>query len=266
MTTGTPHDAEEQREAERHDRLYRDQRPANLVMRAIDWERFDGLRDPLNAYAASVLALGDLHGRKVLDMGCGDGWFSVILAKRGATVWGFDISSSAIDTARERARQNNVEAATHFEVASAYQTPYPNGFFDLVTGQAILHHLGDKERLSREILRVMRPGGRAVFSEPFAGVRWLRRVRKLVPVPSMAPDDPDQDQITYADIEEFRRYLTVEVEEYQLFSRLERVIRSTRAVDALKRTDRALLRSMPLMRKYARSVVVTMRATGGPSS
>lgn len=258
MTAGSPAHEEEIREAQRHDRLYRDQRPADLKLQPGDWERFDGLREPLNAYAASVVALGDLHGRKVLDMGCGDGWFSVILAKRGATVWGFDISSSAIDTARARAEQNGVSDRTHFDVASAYQLPYPDTFFDVVAGQAILHHLGDRGRLAREIRRVMRPGAKAVFSEPFAGVQWLRRMRKLVPVPSMAPDDPDQDQFTYAHVDDFRECFDVAVEEYQLLARLERVLSSSRAIGFLKRTDRMLLRRAPFLRKYARSVVVTL--------
>ena len=253
------HDEEERRETERHDRLYRDQRPADLTMRPDDWERFEGMTEPLDAYGASVIALGDLRGRRVLDMGYGDGWLSVILAKRGGTVWGYDISASAIATAHERASLNAVSEQTRFDVASAYQTPYPDAQFDIVIGQAILHHLGDKDRLAKELKRVMRPGAKAVFSEPFAAVPWLKRVRKMVPVPSQAPDDPDQQQMTYADFEPFRRYFIVELEEYQLLSRLDRVLKSSRIVDWLGRADRALLRNLPFLRKYARSVVATLR-------
>jgi 2-polyprenyl-3-methyl-5-hydroxy-6-metoxy-1,4-benzoquinol methylase len=253
------HDEEERREAERHDRLYREQRPADLTMKPLDWGRFDGMITPLCAYHASVLALGDLQGRQVLDMGCGDGWLSVILAKRGANVWGYDISPSAIETANARAAQNGVTHRTHFDVASAYQTPYPDRHFDLVIGQAILHHLGDKDRLALELTRVMRADATAVFSEPFAAVPWLTRVRKLVPVPSAAPDDPDQEQMTYADFEPFRQYFTVELEEYQLLSRLDRVLKAQGAIDWLGRVDRALLGNISFLRKYARTVVVTLR-------
>ncbi len=112
-------------------------------MSADDWQRFDNMTRPLNAYAASVVSLGDLRDKCVLDFGCGDGWLSVILAKRGAIVWGFDISSSAISIARQRASQNGVSEQTHFDVASAYGTPYSDHQFDLAIGQAILHHLGN---------------------------------------------------------------------------------------------------------------------------
>lgn len=252
------HGAEERREAERHDRLYRDQRPASLRMPATDWERFDGLHSPLDAYHGSVVALGDVRGRNVLDMGCGDGWLSVILAKRGAHVWAYDISKSAIETAHQRARDNGVEHTTHFDVASAYSTPYGNEQFDLVIGQAILHHLGDKEALARELKRVMRPGAKAVFCEPFAAVPWLKAVRRMVPVRTDAEDDPDQQQMTYSDFDVFRSHFTVELVEYQLFSRLDRVLKSRRAIRFLSRVDRRLLHHVRGLRKYARTVVVIL--------
>jgi SAM-dependent methyltransferase len=257
------HGAEERREAERHDRLYRDQRPGNLLMPPSDWERFEGLRDPLDAYHGSVVALGDIRGRNVLDMGCGDGWLSVILAKRGANVWGYDISSSAIETAHQRAKANGVESSTHFEVASAYETPYPEKHFDLVIGQAILHHLGDKLALARELKRVMRPGAKAVFCEPFAASPILQAVRRLVPIRSDAEDDPDQQQMTYRDFDDFRSLFTVELDEFQLLARLDRVVKSRSAVRFLSRVDRRLLRHVRLLRKYARTVVVTLRPIPG---
>ena len=65
--------------------------------------------------------------------------------------------------------------------------------------------------------------------------------------------------MTYADFEPFRRYFIVELEEYQLLSRLDRVLKSSRIVDWLGRADRALLRNLPFLRKYARSVVATLR-------
>jgi ubiquinone/menaquinone biosynthesis C-methylase UbiE len=258
MSAGVPqHDEEERREAERHDRLYVEQRPADLRLLPDDWERFDGMTKPLNAYAASVIALGDIRGRNILDMGCGDGWLSVILAKRGANVWGYDISGAAIDIAKQRAAQMGVSDRTHFEVASAYQTSYKDQQFDAVIGQAILHHLGDKDQLSKELLRVMKPGAKAVFCEPFAASEWLKKVRRAVPVKSEAEDDPDQEQLRYSDFDVFKKYFDVRLEEYQLLSRLERLVSAKPFVKLLGRVDRALLGSIPALRKYARTILVT---------
>jgi 2-polyprenyl-3-methyl-5-hydroxy-6-metoxy-1,4-benzoquinol methylase len=253
-------DEEERREAERHDRLYAEQRSDVLVMRPSAWERFDHVAEPLTAYVASVLQLGDIRGKRVLDMGCGDGWYSVILAKRGADVSGYDISAAAIETARERARQNGVTQRTQFDVASAYALPYGDSTFDVVTGQSILHHLVDTGRLASELKRVMKPGATAVFCEPFAGVRWLRRVRRWVPVPSQAPDDPDQTQFSYADAEALGHHFRVELREFQLLARLDRVVRAAKVVQFLGKADRVLLRSVPFLRRYAGAVVVTLRS------
>ena len=261
MAVGTEaHDEEERREAERHDRLYHDRRPANLVMDPDDWERFSSLRNPIDAYQASVHELGDIRGKQVLDMGCGDGWLSVILAKRGGVISGYDISPGAIDIAKQRAEQNKVVGLTHFKVASAYATEYPDGHFDVAIGQAILHHLGDKDQLATELRRILKPGAKAVFCEPFAAVPWMRRVRRLVPVRSEAEDDPDQQQMTYADFEPFAKHFDVEIREYQLFSRLDRILKFRAAIKALGHFDRHLLRLAPFLRKYARTAVVVLRS------
>jgi ubiquinone/menaquinone biosynthesis C-methylase UbiE len=252
------HESEEQFEIERHNRLYREQRPADLRMVPGDWERFETMTQPIDAYNASVLELGDIRGRNVLDMGCGDGWLSVILAKRGGIIWGYDISAEAIETARRRAAANDVADRTHFDVASAYTTPYPDRHFDVVIGQAILHHLGDKEALGRELIRVMKPGARAVFCEPFAASRTLRRLRRVVPIESEAADDPDQEQLTYRDFEVFSNQFDVRAQEYQLFSRLDRVFRSRGARQFLGKLDLVLLKWVPPLRRFARTVVVTL--------
>jgi len=251
---------EEKREAERHDELYRKQRPADLRMASEDWEKFDRIGTPLNSYHASVVRLGPLEGKRVLDAGCGDGWLSVILARRGAQVEGFDVSSEAVATATARAAANGVSDRTSFKVASFYELPYPDATFDLAIGQAILHHVGDKEKAAAELHRVLKPGGRAVFNEPLGTSLMLERLRRLVPVPSEAPDDPEQwsEQFKHHQAALFEKYFDVRLEEFHLFSRLDRVISSRAARDFLGRTDRALLRIIPPLRRYARSIVVEL--------
>jgi ribosomal protein L11 methylase PrmA len=62
--------------------------------------------------------------KTVLDAGCGDGWFSVILAKRGAaSVNAFDISGEAVRLAKTRARVNGVSDCVKVKKASIYVIP-----------------------------------------------------------------------------------------------------------------------------------------------
>jgi len=252
---------EERSEAERHDRFYASQPSASLVMEPADWEKFESMDTPLCAYHASMLRLGDVRGLRVLDAGCGDGWLSVILAKRGATVDGFDISPRAIQCARRRAVANGVADMTAFEVASFYSLPYDDARYDAVIGQAILHHLREKGQVARELYRVLKPRARAIFSEPFGNSSWLERLRLLVPVPSGAPDDPTEwtRQLKYTDLEPFRSLFEIDVAEMQLLSRLERLVSSRRLVAWLKRFDVSVLRTCPWLRRYARTIVVELR-------
>ena len=190
-----------------------------------------------------------------------DECWPLILAKRGATVDGFDISPRAIQCARRRAVANGVADMTAFEVASFYSLPYDDARYDAVIGQAILHHLREKGQVARELYRVLKPRARAIFSEPFGNSSWLERLRLLVPVPSGAPDDPTEwtRQLKYTDLEPFRSLFEIDVAEMQLLSRLERLVSSRRLVAWLKRFDVSVLRTCPWLRRYARTIVVELR-------
>lgn len=196
----------------------------------------------------------------MLDAGCGDGWLSVILGKRGAVVDAFDISVEGIRTAERRAELNGVGSRCRFTVGSFYSIPFPDESFDAVIDQSILHHLGHKDQAAAELYRVMKPGARAVFAEPFGNSLWLERLRLLIPVESQAPEDPTEwaRQFKDTDLEAFRAWFEVQVEEYHLFSRFERILSSKRLIDGLGRLDRRLLPSMRWLRPYARSVVVEL--------
>lgn len=77
-----------------------------------------------------------MRGRRVLDVGCGDGEFAVELAKRGAIVTGIDASAAMIDAAKRRAIQHNADI--NFEMAEAERLPFPAEEFDMVTAITIL--------------------------------------------------------------------------------------------------------------------------------
>ncbi|HEX5483523.1 MAG TPA: class I SAM-dependent methyltransferase [Terriglobia bacterium] len=128
-------------------------------------------------YAFSVL--GNPRGLEVLDYGCGAGENSVILAALGAKVSGIDLSPDLVEIAKRRLDRNGLEAS--FKVASAYETGFPDDSFDVAFGIAILHHL-DIERAAREVYRVLKPGGSAIFAEPIRDLRILKWLRKVAPV------------------------------------------------------------------------------------
>jgi ubiquinone biosynthesis O-methyltransferase len=121
--------------------------------------------------------IGDVRGKTILDVGCGDGDLAIELSKRGATVSGIDISESMIETARTRAAGE--EVSIDFRVAAAQQIPFPAEQFDIVAAVTILCFVEDPSPVFTEMARVLRPGGRLVIGELGKWSSWAaaRRIR-----------------------------------------------------------------------------------------
>jgi ubiquinone/menaquinone biosynthesis C-methylase UbiE len=102
--------------------------------------------------------------RKALELGCGTGFFLLNLRQAGVLDEGHatDISPGMVEVARRNARGLGFEVEGR--VADAECIPYGDGEFDLVVGHAVLHHIPDVPLALREVLRVLRPGGRFVFA------------------------------------------------------------------------------------------------------
>ncbi|MEZ5815990.1 MAG: methyltransferase domain-containing protein [Hyphomicrobiaceae bacterium] len=121
--------------------------------------------------------IGDIGGKRVLEVGCGDGALSVELARRGAEVTGVDASERMIEAARERAREAGVPLTLH--LGPAEDLPFGPEQFDLVVAQTILCFVADGSPAFGEIARVLKPGGRLVIGELGRWSTWAaeRRVR-----------------------------------------------------------------------------------------
>lgn len=113
--------------------------------------------------------LGDVHGKHVLDAGCGSGPTLVDLIEGGATAVGLDGSSALIDIARDR-----VGADTELLVADLGDPlPFDDETFDDVVCSLALHYLEDWHRPLAEMRRVLKPGGRVILSIEHPLVIWF---------------------------------------------------------------------------------------------
>jgi ubiquinone/menaquinone biosynthesis C-methylase UbiE len=122
-------------------------------------------RRPQNAFWSCydrLLAL-DLKGKRALVPGCGFGEDAIRLARLGATVEAFDISPDVVDLARRRCAAFGYDGAA-FGVMASEALTYPDNSFDLVLFIDILHHV-DIPATLREVVRVLKPGGRIVGNE-----------------------------------------------------------------------------------------------------
>ncbi len=184
---------------------------------------------------------------------------SVIAAKHGACVTGIDISPSLTRLAIRRAQLNGVADRVRVTVTSAHDLPFASNTFDVVLGIAILHHL-DLEAASREVRRVLRRGGRAIFQEPVRNSGLVRRMRALVPY--TAPDvSPFERPLTDRELNDFSRGFAMS--RTRVFSlphvNLAAVLPGVRkSIHAMYRMDRALLRRFPSLEPYATARVVEL--------
>lgn len=205
----------------------------------------------------AVQRLGDLQGLRLLDYGCGHGMASVVLARRGARVTAFDLSAGYLEEARARARANGV--AIHCVQADGEALPFAAGTFDRVWGNAVLHHL-DLDTAAREVVRVLRPGGRAVFCEPWGENPLLRWARNHLPY-SGKERTPDERPLGRQDLRRLRKvFAHVEVRGFQLLSMARRVLRPGALVAGLDSCDELLLSRLPSLQHFCRYVVLTCHA------
>jgi SAM-dependent methyltransferase len=105
--------------------------------------------------------------RTVLDVGCNTGYGAVRLAAHAARVVGVDVSPAAIEEARGRAGADRVE----FLVVDGVRLPFEDETFDVVVSFQVIEHIAQPLAYLREIRRVLRRQGTALFTTPNASFR-----------------------------------------------------------------------------------------------
>ena len=109
--------------------------------------------------------LGNLRGKKVLEIGCGGAQCGIAMAKQGAYVTGIDISEKQLEFARNLAKKNNVNVKFYQgDIVSLKQIK--SNTQDFVFTAWALHYVGDLEKCFKEVYRVLKKGGIFVLSTP----------------------------------------------------------------------------------------------------
>jgi SAM-dependent methyltransferase len=100
----------------------------------------------------AVLAMADFRGKRIVDVGCGDGTYTIELLElaQPASVHGVDLFPQAIVTARGKSADPRVT----FAVGSATDLPYGDNSFDIAVVRGVLHHMPKAQDALREAMRV----------------------------------------------------------------------------------------------------------------
>lgn len=97
----------------------------------------------------------------ILDVGCGTGVLSFLLAEMGHTVQGIDLSEGMLNKAQEKAASKSIQV--QFSIEDAEKLPYADNSFDVVVNRHLLWTLPDPDKALGEWFRVLKPGGTVVI-------------------------------------------------------------------------------------------------------
>jgi SAM-dependent methyltransferase len=195
-TSGAPslHDSRLDRERAFHDAWAGSAEAAEIAVEAA----FEHLTAPENRLILSQM--GDLAGRRVLDLGSGLGESAVYFALRGAEVTATDISPEMCARAAEVARRRGVTIRTVVTPIERLEVEAEG--FDLAYGANLLHHLADVDGALRSVRRALAPGGRCFFWDPLAYNPVINVYRRM----ATAVRTEDEHPLTFAVLDLFRRH------------------------------------------------------------
>jgi len=150
-----------------------------------------------------------VRGKRVLVYGCGSDSAAVWFALHGASVDAIDISPKSVTNQEILSGKLGLYISAH--VMDAHQLKFPDNEYDIVYGNAILHHI-ELRRAIPEIMRVLKPDGTAVFRDVMIGNVFLRAFRYATPFWRT----PDEHPLTRKDLELLGETFDMKISQYVL--------------------------------------------------
>ncbi|MCA9923436.1 MAG: class I SAM-dependent methyltransferase [Anaerolineales bacterium] len=150
--------------------------------RELDAYRYDKLR-----YLPQVVDFPNYKGKTFLEVGCGVGIDLIRFARDGAIVTGVDLAEVSIDLAQKNFEHNGLDA--DLRVMNGEALDFPDNLFDVVYAHGVLQYTADPEQMVREMYRVLKPGGEAIFMV-YNKYSWLNLLSNVMSVGLEHEDAP----------------------------------------------------------------------------
>lgn len=196
--------------------------------------------------------------KNCLVLGCGIDSQATAIAEFGGKVIGIDISDVAVEKSEIIAKEKNISEDTKFIVMNAEKLEFEDHKFDLILGTGILHHLNLNKAI-KEISRVIKDDGKAVFIEPLGHNPFINFFRNSTP--TLRTDD--EHPLLMNDLSNMKHYFNiVKVRHFHLMTLLtvpfRRLFFFHPLLSLMEKFDQ-LLFLIPFIKKYSWQVVISLK-------
>jgi len=231
-------------------------------------------RRPWNSYwrtyEVPIDFFKNLNNQKatLLDFGCGPGDNSLRFSRIGYYVIGFDISEANIENCKKLFAKNNQSEKATFLVSVAESLPFEDESFNVVSGIDILHHV-DIPVAIKEVRRVLKSGGIAIFREPIEVpfldfIRNTRLVKFFVPNEASLENHITEDE-RKLNINDFKalekEFPNISIERSLILSRFDKFLRSknNKKASILEKIDYLLCKIIPFYSQLGGAAVIILK-------
>jgi ubiquinone/menaquinone biosynthesis C-methylase UbiE len=213
---------------------------------------------PLDYWEYSFHLLGDLRGKKVAEIGCGDGWITTCLAKAGAAVYALDVSVSGCRLTKEKLKAHGLSPGL-VAVMDAHSLAFQSSTFDAVFIAGVLHHL-NLEQVSREFHRILKEKGKVVSYEPLRYGPLMLAIRKIwLKINGIKEyvSTEDEEPLKETDLNPFLNvFKNTEIRKFNFIAKTNRLRNRFGTVAKILRfTDYVILSLFPFLNKYCTCIV-----------
>ncbi len=109
-----------------------------------------------------ILKLLPRTSQKILDLGCGDGYLSYLMAKEKHQVTAFDLSQNRLEKFKDLAQEYGIEQ----KIGDVKNTGLPDDTYDFIICSEVLEHIAEYEKVLQEAFRILKPDGQFIVSVP----------------------------------------------------------------------------------------------------
>jgi ubiquinone/menaquinone biosynthesis C-methylase UbiE len=237
-------------------------------------EFFEACTSPENRIILEKL--GDIRGKRILELGCGAGEASVYFAKKGAQVTATDLSSGMLRVVEQVAKLHGVKVVTKQTMSD--HLDFPDANFDMVYAANLLHHVEIAPTLA-EVERVLKPGGIFAAWDPLAHNPLINIYRRM----ATEVRTEDEHPLRMSDLRLFRQqfedisYNTTWLFTLWIFLRFflieridpnkerywKKILLEHRRLESryrfLERLDGMVLKMLPFLKRYCWNIVIFAR-------